>query len=78
MFRHLFEDLDMVVPGAWLSMFGKWLPVTRLEAACGPGVLPSLRPEADSDGFWLRSMSLWSWCPFFKSKALLVLCHSCL
>lgn len=51
MFRHLFEDLDMVVPGAWLSIFGKWLPVTRLEAACGSGVLPSLQPGADSDGF---------------------------
>lgn len=25
-----FEDLDMVVPGAWLSMFGKWLPVSWL------------------------------------------------
>ena len=26
-----FQDLDMVVPGAWLSMFGKWLPVSWLE-----------------------------------------------
>jgi len=32
--HHLYHtvklDLDMVVPGAWLSMFGKWLPVDVL------------------------------------------------